>query len=156
MVKKEEFDALQKQAKSDGIQKILAGAFIVRDGKFLIVKRASTEDFMAELDEIPSGTVDPGEGIGETLIRETREETGLNVSEVTAYTNSFDYLSRSGKKTRQFNFIVKVDDSEVTLNPSEHAKYWWIDPQSQKFAGLNISEETRKCIHEANEIIKKH
>ena len=155
MVEKEGFAALQKQAENDGIQKIVVGAMITREGKFLIVQRASTESFMAGLDEIPSGTVDPGEGLGETLVREVHEETGLTISEVTAYANSFDYKSGSGKNTRQYNFIVEVEDGDVTLNPAEHSKHWWLDPKSLEFAALNISAETSRCIHEANERIKK-
>lgn len=142
-------DSLQYQANVDGIEKIIAGAFIVDEGRFLILKRSPTEDFMAGFDEIPSGHADEGESIQQALIREVYEETGLAVTEGLSFANSFDYLSRSGKKVRQFNFFVKVGDGEIILNPSEHSEYKWVYPSSQEFIELNLSQETRACISDA-------
>lgn len=154
MFKKDDIAQLQEQADADGIQKLISGAFIVKDGKFLIVKRASTEDFMAGFDEVPSGHVDEGETIDEALTREVYEETGLVISNIVTYSNSFDYTSGSGKKSRQYNFVVEVEDGAITLNPAEHSEYKWIDPKSSEFKSLNLSDETRKCIAAANKKLK--
>lgn len=154
MVDKQEISRLQAQADADGVQKLIAGAFIVKDGRFLIVRRASTEDFMAGFDEVPSGHVDDGETIDEALAREIYEETGLIISRIVTYSNSFDYTSGSGKKSRQYNFIIEIEDGEITLNPAEHSEYKWIDPKSPEFRSLNLSDETRMCIAEANKNIK--
>lgn len=98
MFYKQEIINLQEQAKLDNIQKLIAGAFIIKSKKFLIIKRANTEDFMAGFDEIPSGHVDEGESIDEALIREVYEETGLVVSNIVSYSNFFDYISGAGEK----------------------------------------------------------
>ncbi|MEU7146170.1 NUDIX hydrolase [Nocardia sp. NPDC046473] len=64
--------------------------------------------FMGGIWEPPSGKVDPGEALDETLIREVKEETGLDVAGIRKYLGEFDYRSGSDKKCRQFNFTVDV------------------------------------------------
>lgn len=95
-------DALKQQLAQDGMEKTVVGAIVIDNGKVLLLHRAAG-DFMAGLTELPSGTVDPNEGILDALTRETKEETGLQVTLVEQYTGSFDYASGSGEKTRQLN-----------------------------------------------------
>ena len=154
MIRDDELNQLAEKASSDGIQKMVVGACITSKGKFLIVKRAAAESFMAGLEEIPSGTVDPRETLGQALKREVREETGLNVRQIRKYVNSFDYTSGSGKKTRQFNFLVDADGI-VALNSEEHSSYKWLHPESGDYKRANISQETRASILKANAILDK-
>jgi 8-oxo-dGTP pyrophosphatase MutT (NUDIX family) len=63
------------------------------------------------------------------LTREVEEETGLRIVTVVAYAGSFDYLSRrTGDAARQFNFVVEVNGGEPRLDPSEHDRMTWADP----------------------------
>jgi 8-oxo-dGTP diphosphatase len=58
------------------------------------------------------------------LSREVLEETGLTVTALLRYLGSFDYLSGSGKHSRQFNFAIDV----AALGPiklSEHDAHRW-------------------------------
>lgn len=140
---------LQKQLTQDGIQKVVVGAVIKDlrpDGVGVLVLKRVDDDFMGGLVELPSGTVDQGEGLLDALKREVAEETGLSVKEVMSYVDSFDYISGSGKKTRQFNFAVSVHNGGVRLNPQEHQDFYWIDSSSEQFSQLNISDKTRKTI----------
>ncbi|MFZ1108959.1 MAG: NUDIX hydrolase [Rhodomicrobium sp.] len=132
-------------AERDGVQKLVVGAVIERGGDVLILRRAQGEDFSG-LHEIPSGTVDAGEDLIGALRREVSEETGLTVERVLRYVNSFDYLSGSGRKTRQLNFAVEASGGPVTLNPHEHDEALWADPVSARFEALNLSKETRASI----------
>lgn len=141
-------DQLIKQAESDGIQKALGGAQIYKDDKLLLLVRADDE-FMAGLVELPSGTIDSGETLIEGLVREIKEETGLDVTNVKEFVDSFDYTSRSGEKTRQFNFVVEVADSEVKLNPEEHSAYRMVDPKTENLEDLGISKDVQKSILQA-------
>jgi len=43
------------------------------------------------------------------LVREVEEEMWLKIAEATMYLRSFGCLSSSGKKSRQFNFVVIVN-----------------------------------------------
>jgi 8-oxo-dGTP diphosphatase len=56
--------------------------------------------------------------------REVKEETDLDVAGISDYLGHFDYMSGSGKKSRQFNFAVEVvTAAPVTLQ--EHDHYQW-------------------------------
>ena len=57
----------------------IAAAIIVRDGKVLLVRRRVTEGTLSW--QFPAGAIEPGETPGQAAIRETREETGLTVTE---------------------------------------------------------------------------
>lgn len=140
-------DNLKEELKRDGIEKTVVGAIVVEKGKVLLLRRVAG-DFMERLVELPSGTVDPGEKILHALIREVKEETGLEVTSVDKYIDSFDYASKSGKRTRQLNFRIQVSGN-VKVDPSEHDAYFWTDPNSLEFESLNISEKTKKSIRKA-------
>jgi 8-oxo-dGTP diphosphatase len=143
--------ALADQAVTDGIEKYVAGAYIMHDGHLLLLQRSGTEDFLPDLIELPSGGVDPGETIIDGLVREIFEETGLVIHSVDRYINSFDYISGSGKKARQFNFTVTiVEPYKVVLNPAEHVDFFWVKPTAQDLEPhFNLSDKTRKTILEA-------
>jgi len=47
---------------------------VIRDGAILLTQRDDVEAWV-----LPGGTIDPGETVAETAVREAREETGLEV-----------------------------------------------------------------------------
>lgn len=59
---------------------VAACALIDADGRVLIAKRPANKD-MAGLWEFPGGKVDPGERPEMTLVRELKEELGIDVQE---------------------------------------------------------------------------
>ncbi|MER5550053.1 NUDIX hydrolase, partial [Streptomyces sp. NPDC002589] len=73
---------------------------------------------------MPSGGVDAAETLTEALHREVAEETGLTVTAIRSYLAHFDYLSKSGKKTRQFNFTATTHES-ATVKLTEHDAHKW-------------------------------
>lgn len=133
---------LLTDSQEDGVQKLVVGAVISKNNKFLLVERVLS-DFMGGFVEIPSGTVEAGEGLLTALAREVQEETGLIVTSVLEYLGSFDYKSSSGKKTRHFNFLVEVEDGEIKLNPTEHQAYYLVALSDAAFTTLNISDATK-------------
>lgn len=148
------YTQLMNDAKKDEITKIVVGGIITKktdDGlKYLILTRKSN-DFMGGIKELPSGNMEQRETIGEALLREIKEETGLDVT-IGHYVNSFDYLSSSGKKARQFNFLVfaqKVDS--IVL--SEHDLYEWMTIDEIK-DNKNITSETKDSIIKCNEMFQ--
>jgi len=141
---------LVADSQKDGIQKLVVGAVIRRNDKFLLLERVPS-DFMGGLIELPSGTVDAGEDLLSALTREVQEETGLAVNSVLAYLGSFDYTSGSGKKTRQFNFLVETAPGEVKLEPNEHQAYHLVAPSDKAFNTLNISDATKAVLRTATQ-----
>ena len=114
---------LTAEAAADDIVQLVVGA-VVRDGDKVLLLRRPPEDFMGGIYELPSGKVDPGEDLHTALLREVKEETGLDVAGVTGYLGHFDYRSGSGKPSRQFTFAVEVTaTTPVTL--TEHDQHRW-------------------------------
>jgi 8-oxo-dGTP diphosphatase len=136
---------LLDDCQKDEIKKIVAGAIIILDNKILLLERAGGE-FQEGLIELPSGGVNDDENIIEGLIREVKEETGLDVISVTDYLGSFDYLSRSGLKTRQFNFKVITEPGEIKINLVEHSSFMLLDLAGHDLDVLNISEQVKNIL----------
>ena len=66
------FTDLARQAASDGIQQLVVGGIVHRDGAVLLLKRPD-DDFMGGIWELPSGKAEPGEPLDAALTRGWRE-----------------------------------------------------------------------------------
>ena len=141
---------LRTDSQKDGIQKLVVGAVICINNKFLLIERVLS-DFMGGFVGIPSGTVEAGEDLLTALAREVQEETGLLVTWVLKYLGSFDYRSSSGKKTRHFNFLVEVEEGKIKLDPAEHQAYYWVALSDAAFTMLNISDATKAVLKTASQ-----
>jgi 8-oxo-dGTP diphosphatase len=114
---------LTAEAAHDDIVQLVVGA-VVRDEDKVLLLRRPADDFMGGIYELPSGKVDPGEDLHTALIREVKEETGLDIADVTAYLGHFDYCSASGKPSRQFTFAVEVTTA-APVELTEHDQHRW-------------------------------
>lgn len=138
---------LETEAVRDGIQKRVVGSVIAVRGKILVMVRSAEDDFLAGYAEIPGGGVNGEETLIDALCRETKEETGLNTAKILDYLSSFDYLSGSGKKTRQFNFLIEPEGEDVKPDPREHSSFSWVSPQDDAaLDGMPMSPEMRETI----------
>lgn len=134
------YDFLEENARADGIEKFVVGAIITNERGEIFLAKRKADDFMGGLYEIPGGNANKGEKILDTLIREIKEETNLDIKKVTSYIDQFDYLSGNSKKCRQFNFKVEVTGGPILL--TEHDSYKWIslnEIETEK----NISPEVK-------------
>ena len=138
------FDYLLKKAKEEKIEKNVVGAVIVNgQGKILIMSRKS-DDFMGGIDELPSGNMEIGEDIPTALAREVKEETNCELNEISYYIDSFDYKSGSGKNARQYNFAIKVNETD-NIVLTEHDAYSWETPE-EIMNNSKITTEVKKTI----------
>ncbi|MEV4506013.1 NUDIX hydrolase [Streptomyces klenkii] len=133
---------LAADADAAGISGFVAAAVIDHDGRVLLVRR-NPDDYMGGMWEIPSGTVEleEEESILDALYRETAEETGLTIKEVTGYIGHFDYQSSRGGTTRQFNFAVTVEKTEPVVL-TEHDAHQWALPSELP----EVSDAVRELI----------
>jgi len=120
-----EFDYLLIEAEKQGIEKNVVGAIILNEKKEILLLTRKKDDFMGGIDELPSGNMEVGETLVKCLIREVLEETGTHIEQIIKFVGSFDYLSKSKKKVRQYNFVVSVSNTDkITL--TEHDAYKWL------------------------------
>jgi 8-oxo-dGTP diphosphatase len=100
------------------------GAILIKDKK-LLVSRDADEDYFKS----PGGKVDPGETPESAIIRELKEEVGLNISTKdlqlfgTFYVDAHD---NSGLKVRMDTFLVNKWSQEPKPASDEIADITWI------------------------------
>ena len=119
------YELLIKKGKEEGIVKNVVGAIILNEKNEVLIMSRKTDDFMGGIDELPSENMEQGENIYDSLIREVKEETNLDVVNVKLYIGSFDYISGKGKKARQYNFVLDVKNTENIIL-TEHDEYNWL------------------------------
>jgi len=145
-------EELVQAASAEGIDRFVVGGLVHRDfggvTKLLILERVA-DDFMGGIEELPSGKVDEGESLLESLARELKEETGLDALGEPRYLFSFDYTSGSGRRTRQFNYSVEVGEGTVVLNPGEHSGYRWLEPSEYASSRLTPNVVELLVAHQA-------
>src|SRR3989339_859552 len=110
-------------------------AFIVHEGKILIVKESSKYKDGANVGkfDIVGGRVEPGQRFDESLIREIKEETGLDVKIGRPfYVGEWRPEVRGEKWQIVATFFeCFAENNEVCLS-EDHEEYLWIDPKEYK------------------------
>lgn len=97
-------------------------AFIVDDHRHLLVVRRSKEPAKGTLD-LPGGFCDMGETVEEGMIREIREETGLEVDHIEylfSSPNVYEY-SGMGIHTLDMDFLVRVHGNSIAVTAADDA-----------------------------------
>jgi 8-oxo-dGTP diphosphatase len=135
------------------IQTVVLAGIVVREGKILIVQRHANEVVLPNIWELPSGKREPLEKSSHSLLREIREETGLEV-EIIKPLSVFDYQIKKSheiRDTTQINFLVRPKDNSQVRLSHEHQAFAWIDAgQVDEF---EISKPVREVIHIAFKLI---
>ena len=67
---------LLKDSQKDGVQKLVVGAVICKNDKFLLLKRVLS-DFMGGTVEIPSGTVEAGKAYLQHSLEKSKKKQDL-------------------------------------------------------------------------------
>jgi len=80
-----------------------AGALVIKDGKLLLIKRGAKPGQGKW--SIPGGLVELGERVQEAVVREVKEECGLDI-EVEKLIDVFDSITRDEKGHIQYQFVV--------------------------------------------------
>lgn len=91
---------------------------IVHEDKLLVVKHTKESDFYA----LPGGKLEVGENPLECMIREIKEELGVEVKDPKlAYVHRFE--TKEGQENLEFFFLIKEGESfvDLTSNNRTHA-----------------------------------
>ena len=97
------------------------GAIIFNDGKVLVVKQ--TSGFYG----FPKGHVEIGETEKETAIRETKEETGLDIKIISDKRYTQSYIVKENVHKDVVFFIAKLENNNEKRQVEEIAEILWID-----------------------------
>lgn len=103
---------------------VLAGAFIVKDGKVLLLKQRSDDsEHQPNKWGPPGGHGEEGEGLEETLRREVKEETNLDIK--------IEGIVQSAVVVNDKIYALAMylastgDTKDLKIDPKEHQEYAW-------------------------------
>lgn len=99
-------------------------AVIRNSDKYLIAKRAGTKKFAPNQWEFISGFIDDGESAEETILREIKEELGIE-GKIVDTSDSFDIVDDEGKWIIT-PFLIEVNTRNIKINPEDHSEIKWI------------------------------
>ena len=102
----------------------------------LVLKRPENDEDMPGVWEFPSGNAEVGEDLHEALIREVREETGVELNKKNLKIISLqqyesekeDYI----KCSVQINFVVKLKKMPEVRLSEEHTAYKWVTRNAEE------------------------
>ena len=110
--------------------KIIVGTVVRKDNKYLLVQEA--QESCRGKWNIPAGHLDEGESILDGAIRETREETGINVT-LTGLISIDNLASRQGIV---LIFSAEVESGDIHINPAEILDVEWLSLEEIKSLDL--------------------
>ncbi|MCJ7623945.1 MAG: NUDIX domain-containing protein [Anaerolineaceae bacterium] len=111
---------------------IMIGAtvLIIKEGKLLLLHRSDNASW-----GLPGGAIEPGETLEQTACRETIEETGLEVSQLSLYDvfsgPALHYRYPNGDEVYNVTVVYLPGEvrGEIDLNHDEHVEYRFFDIQ---------------------------
>lgn len=122
-------------------------------GEVLILQRSKKNDVLPEYWDIPGGTLKDGEDPAEGAIRETKEETGLDISNLKLFFQKSNVDTSKNKQFVTLVFHTKSSSANVVVSPEEHDAYAWILPS--KISTYKTVDYLSDCLSAYKELSTK-
>jgi 8-oxo-dGTP diphosphatase len=106
-------------------EKIIAAVkgIILNDGKALIIKREDNDEVAAGTWELPGGKIEFGENLESALIREAKEETGIDI-DVERLFYACTFLTSPTRQVVILAYLCNTKEKNVSLS-EEHSEFMW-------------------------------
>jgi mutator protein MutT len=111
----------------------IALALLVRDGRVLLGHRVATKHAYPDCWDLVGGVVEPGETPRDAVVRECREEIGVEVLDPVPMPYA---VADPGLDARAF-LVTRWDGEPVNVAPEEHDDLRWFE--LDELAGLGLA-----------------
>ena len=105
--------------------RIAVKAFIAQNNKVLLLKRRTNDSHKPNTWDIPGGRLAIGENPFDGLMRETKEETNLEI-EIVMPIDVHHFTRDDNQKITMIIFLCKPRTENIILS-EEHQEYRWLD-----------------------------
>ena len=95
-----------------------------KEEKYLTLRRSNTDPIRPLTWDMPGGGLKEGEDLVKSIERETLEEAGIQVQNITLI-GAVAETNKNGDYEVQLGYIGEVDMPEITLS-YEHDQYQWV------------------------------
>jgi 8-oxo-dGTP diphosphatase len=109
---------------------VLVGAAVFEGDKVLLLKRLETKRFLPGYYDVPGGKLEEGEDPNSAILRELKEETGMEGRVIRPYNVWHAITERDGNKEHmiEIDYLVEVKGpKKVSVSKDEHSEYIWVD-----------------------------
>ncbi|WP_391558619.1 NUDIX domain-containing protein [Robertmurraya sp.] len=103
---------------------------IINEGRVLIVKRSEDDEVGGGTWECVGGKIDFGEGLEDALVREIKEEVGLDVN-VKHILYATTFKTNPTRQVVILTYLCTSSNQEVVLS-SEHSDHRWVTKDQLK------------------------
>ena len=110
--------------------RVAAKAFIIQDGKVLLLKRRANDIHRSGEWDIPGGRLEPGEDPFLGVKRETKEESHLDI-EIVLPLDIHHFVRQDGQKITMIIFLCTPLSDDIVLS-EEHTEYKWVDTNTKE------------------------
>jgi mutator protein MutT len=132
--------------------KYVAKLVVIDDnGNYLLLYRDNHPIFGNDPD-LPGGTLEEGETMHQTMVREVQEEAGISIEQeiVEELYTGMDY---SGAGTHYALYRVKLTHRPDVVISWEHARYEWIDRNKFLYYAKHANDGYMQMVHD---VIVRH
>jgi mutator protein MutT len=132
-------------------------AFIINDKEEMLVVRRAKEPAKGTLD-LPGGFCDMGETVEEGMIREIKEETGLEVRDIKyLFSSPNEYMySGMGIHTLDMDYLVRVHGDSIAITAEDDAaEAMWIPINKVNPAEFGLTSIRNAVIRFLDETLRK-
>jgi len=132
-----------------------AKALIIFKDKYLLLLRNSKEEICPSEWDIPGGGMEAGETIEEALIREVKEETGIDISSSKFFPIKSWEMDKDGIKIGGTDFLCILTDSQEVSLSVEHIRAQWFSGE-EIMASKEIPAWLKEDVERAKKELEKN